>query len=1354
MSILRHQGSPCVRRWVFGLECIRGYCRWLGGIMRRRTSREDKGEFLSDSDIREDAEDWFGHRDLAEVACRAVLNVEPPFNIGVFGSWGTGKTSLINLLRSQLQRAGVCSVTLDAWKYSADDMRRAFLVKVTAEVVPGKVKELQECLYRDVQETSPAEVRLRWGELLSGSSEEWSRVLRGSLGWLGRVLVRFVAPFVVISAVLSAVLWLARGIGVVQSSTPILEAYGNLLLIPLLLAVGSGIADITRNQVLRVSRPRLDSTEEFERFFKDVVKEVKGQRFVVFVDNLDRLADDKMIEALETIKTFLNHPKCIYVVACDDAVVRRAVSRSKRVPGAHAEDPAEGKRDTGEEYLDKFFQLSIRLPPYQAGDIHDFARDQFHKTVLSDDLSNKGINLDRLLSMLLPGAIRSPRKVKKLINEYITLYRTAEQREKSLDHGLRIGMLTDQPLFLAKMVVLRTEFPDFYEDLARNSRMLEYVDRVLVRDRDALEAHQAELCEKYFVTDSGDEETDWSSPRPQHAALVSYLRKTRRITVDDTLPFLSLSQDLVRRELADEHLARVRRCLATDDLEGARELLLAAETDEYFHHLLEFMRESTSSMRGVEQTNAIRVMCGLVNDIPAALRALVSEDLAGLLASQNLDEFAPGDAFGALEYAGAHRTTDEIVQYYVGRLKGAEDDRARAALAACLEHHSLLDRTGQSPRVAGFLAELLQTDLPRALTALEGLRPDEPGIQRLLTGDPRLLESLVLRIDPQNPEQASRVAQVYVRLKDMAPENVRAQCVARVNDLLREPSDPPFADHKRLALSILDQLGPADIPSASTDALGASLLTAIAEVGHEPNKILLWAQALRLRGRLSEGQGQAMDSALSDSVLGRALEHVRALTQLQSLQASEQASSVARGALAPRILDPDRPWEEKASLLECYADTLPSKGDGQLQDLLASMLDSTDVQMVGLAAEAASNYFDRLDRDQQLKLLEKLRERTRSLDPAHKHLTLTPLTSLTTKSDGVGLRNGIGDELLSVMKDGDVSSVQNATRLYSTYRTKLSKNRRATNARDLIHGLERRRAQLGEPFRPLLELAAEESNQVRVGQPASVQFVHLLLSMTQADRPTDQRLLGITSLAKLDSLPASARPEVMEQLETIVNDAASRDAIGDAATELYARFFGRDPKAPPEARSGGEDAPGEEGAEGVEGGGIRIFSGTAGGFSENREGPWSAPVPCNPIHGSWGSLEGAQWVWLRERPTDVDAKTGQTVWHQLTFDIPASPEQLRIGRVQLMVDDVAHLHVNGNLVGEYQGLNRVSEVDIAGHLRRGENLIQMQVDNNNPGSPDSTGTSNPTGIIYLLDVAWSWREESIPGPSVQEDQAG
>ena len=81
--------------------------------------KADKLKIITDEPTLEDALDFrnYSHR-LAEI----ITNSTPRFTIGVFGGWGTGKTSLMSMTRQILDDNNkIVTVWFDAWKYEREE---------------------------------------------------------------------------------------------------------------------------------------------------------------------------------------------------------------------------------------------------------------------------------------------------------------------------------------------------------------------------------------------------------------------------------------------------------------------------------------------------------------------------------------------------------------------------------------------------------------------------------------------------------------------------------------------------------------------------------------------------------------------------------------------------------------------------------------------------------------------------------------------------------------------------------------------------------------------------------------------------------------------------------------------------------------------------------------------------------------------------------------------------------------------------------------------------------------------------------------------------------------------------------
>ncbi|WP_242290310.1 P-loop NTPase fold protein [Bacillus cereus group sp. BfR-BA-01319] len=62
----------------------------------------DKSYFLKDTALENIGDDSFHHHDYVKNIKQIIIEHNPPFNIALIGKWGVGKSSIINLLKQEL----------------------------------------------------------------------------------------------------------------------------------------------------------------------------------------------------------------------------------------------------------------------------------------------------------------------------------------------------------------------------------------------------------------------------------------------------------------------------------------------------------------------------------------------------------------------------------------------------------------------------------------------------------------------------------------------------------------------------------------------------------------------------------------------------------------------------------------------------------------------------------------------------------------------------------------------------------------------------------------------------------------------------------------------------------------------------------------------------------------------------------------------------------------------------------------------------------------------------------------------------------------------------------------------------
>lgn len=664
-------------------------------------SEKNKNLYIEDGVLRDLEQDIFGHKHIADAVVESILHTQPPFTIGIFGGWGVGKSTLLDIIENKLKQNDITVAKIDAWRYSSsDNLSRAFLVHIANDLKPDLIDELHEELFYSKQSTSSPSQSISnfskktWRDKTKNFSK---RALTILLKFIGLFIFLFIFTFFVFVAIFAVKhtgfnnFWSMFDWGDFQ------EKLFNLAFIPLILAI---IDDVRLNfiqQPTTVFRERIDADELFSRYFDNVIEEkTKGSRFksrlVIFVDNLDRLSNDKMVEALEGLKTYLNNPKCIFVVACDDNVVRSVINSSEKIPNGIS--PDNENVQAGEHYLDKFFQQTFRLPEYMAFNLHDFAMRNLKTSRIYDELKSQNIDVDYLVSIVLPTHVNSPRKVKRLLNEFISLYEIVKKRESNEGGLLRPGQLSSNVEFLGKFSTLRAEFPEFYQRLIKDPGLLKRLTDLVAQSVE----HSVLVSHLPMV--------------PNAVNVVSYIRKTGTIMVDDIDTYIWLSQDRLSLELPSNIVNQLRAALTNNEPSRFMDVLNETESLSEKVEMIRLANRIIQSSAGIDQQNGVKVLAYLLPNFDDAVKTEVAHVVADIM-TRRLEEHSAREILNILRWAKRGAVTvvaqrKKLVDQVLALLE--KEDTREKTLDAVLDNADVVHHNNATASVKKWLENLLETE--------------------------------------------------------------------------------------------------------------------------------------------------------------------------------------------------------------------------------------------------------------------------------------------------------------------------------------------------------------------------------------------------------------------------------------------------------------------------------------------------------------------------------------------------------------------------------------------------------------------------------------------------------------------
>jgi hypothetical protein len=223
-----------------------------------------KYELLADNP---EVTDRLGFEPMAGILVDVIRETNPPFTIGIFGEWGSGKTTLMTLVQRELDARGAKTVWFNAWKYDGKEVIWNALIQT---------------IFLTMKKNTPASPNPDFGDR-----------------------VKETAGKLAIFAAKKATEFIPGGMIKPEDVDTVLQAF----------------------RPLSANDSQFEFINRFEETFDGLVKEYVGEdgRLVVFVDDLDRCLPENAIQILEAIKLYLDRANVTFVIGAERAIIEQGI---------------------------------------------------------------------------------------------------------------------------------------------------------------------------------------------------------------------------------------------------------------------------------------------------------------------------------------------------------------------------------------------------------------------------------------------------------------------------------------------------------------------------------------------------------------------------------------------------------------------------------------------------------------------------------------------------------------------------------------------------------------------------------------------------------------------------------------------------------------------------------------------------------------------------------------------------------------------------------------------------------------------------------------------------------------------
>lgn len=378
-----------------------------------------------------------------------------PSTIGLYGDWGSGKSSLMKLAQKKIEEKNTeigkekdsiktLCIEFNGWLFEGYEDTKTSLCGVILDALADEKRFSKEIT--DYAKTLIK--KIDFNKILGkGVKYGLDFFLTGGIGALTDLTL---------SSVLSTI---KTNVGEVQAKDleEILSKFKK--------------DDKTRTEI-----------KNFREEFKQLLKKSNVENVVVFIDELDRCLPDTVLEVFEAMRLFLFVEGMSFVIGADERLIQYSIkSKYKEVPGNNL--------DIGKEYLEKVIQYPLYIPQLTRAEVNQYLACLLLRETLTDDQFNKILSIiytlapdqdfsmeqisdkasdiaesckndmalaRQISSVLAPSINGNPRQCKRFLNTLYMRLKLSKARNVALDKNI-----------LAKLMLAEYFNPEFFKAVTK-----------------------------------------------------------------------------------------------------------------------------------------------------------------------------------------------------------------------------------------------------------------------------------------------------------------------------------------------------------------------------------------------------------------------------------------------------------------------------------------------------------------------------------------------------------------------------------------------------------------------------------------------------------------------------------------------------------------------------------------------------------------------------------------------------------------------------------------------------------------------------------------------------------------------
>lgn len=365
-----------------------------------------------------------------------------PASIGIYGDWGSGKSSIMSISQKELNKKdkNALIINFNSWLFEDYGDAKNTVINCILDQIEEKIKNKEN-------------IKDKFNNLRK--SINIFEIFTGLIKNSSTIISSIINPFNIIEILKNTS----------KDTVNIIENIKNRY------------EEIISHESLR------NDVANFRNNFGNLIEESGISRVVIYVDEIDRCLPDTILEIFEAMRLFLFNGKVAFVFGADERQIAYAI----RQKYSDSIFETEHKINIGKEYLEKIIQYPIRIPTMTVSETEmyltllfcskilnneqfetlknncikqfrtDTSKFQLPDSVIEFDNSNdisSFYSLSKKISYLLNSGLNgNPRQFKRFLNEFEMRKKVAKLKKIDINEKV-----------LVKMMMLQYVKPNIFAD--------------------------------------------------------------------------------------------------------------------------------------------------------------------------------------------------------------------------------------------------------------------------------------------------------------------------------------------------------------------------------------------------------------------------------------------------------------------------------------------------------------------------------------------------------------------------------------------------------------------------------------------------------------------------------------------------------------------------------------------------------------------------------------------------------------------------------------------------------------------------------------------------------------------------